>query len=158
MKRLTERINDHVYYTKGAKYELTIPAECEPHEVRDILKRLAAYEDACYAPAGTELITSADLRELVQARQEGRCVVLPKPEDSAYDGLKVKYRVYKAKDNTPVENCFVLRPDKDAAAIQALISYAIFTSNRQLAKDILDWIRPYAEAELEAQKGGESHE
>ena len=42
--RLTKRIFEHVYYTMGA-YSETIPAECTPQDVREILKRLAVYED-----------------------------------------------------------------------------------------------------------------
>lgn len=43
-ERLTVRIHDKVYYTKGA-YKETIPAECTTQDVREILKRLADYED-----------------------------------------------------------------------------------------------------------------
>lgn len=49
MKRLTKRIGEHVYYTKG-KYDETIPAECEPHDVRKILQALADYEDTNHTP------------------------------------------------------------------------------------------------------------
>lgn len=49
MKRLTKRIGEHVYYTKG-KYDETIPAECEPHDVRKILQALADYEDTRHTP------------------------------------------------------------------------------------------------------------
>ena len=44
-ERLTIRIADHVYYTKG-KYTETLPAECETADVRNILQRLADHEDA----------------------------------------------------------------------------------------------------------------
>lgn len=49
MERFTMRITDNVYYTKG-KYEQTIPAECESWDVREILKRLADYEDTGIGP------------------------------------------------------------------------------------------------------------
>jgi hypothetical protein len=49
MERFTMRITDNVYYTKG-KYEQTIPAECESWDVREILKRLADYEDTGLEP------------------------------------------------------------------------------------------------------------
>jgi hypothetical protein len=49
MDRLTKRIGEHVYYTKG-KYEETIPAECESWDVRTILQRLAEYEDTGLTP------------------------------------------------------------------------------------------------------------
>lgn len=101
--------------------------------LRDAIRKLAAYEDA---------------------EEQGLLIRLPKPEESDYDGLKVKYRVYKAKDNTPVENCFVLRPDKDEAAIVALRAYAEVCGNRELAHDIYSWIRTIS-AEAERHLGEE---
>jgi hypothetical protein len=56
------------------------------------------------------------------------------------DGLKVKYDVFKVDDGSSVYNCFVLRPYKDKAAIEALKRYAEVTDNRILAKDIKLWI------------------
>jgi len=97
------------------------------------------------------------LRELADAERDGRCVVLPKPEEYDYDGLKVKYLVFKARNNTPVENCFVLRPDKDPAAIQALMSYSVHTENKQLAADISNWIEHIIREEAEnALKGADN--
>lgn len=55
-------------------------------------------------------------------------------------GLKVKYDVFKTKDGSKVNNCFVLRPDKDPTAIVALKAYAEATPNKELAKDIFKWI------------------
>ena len=89
-----------------------------------------------------ESISQETIEEIIKAKADGRLVVLPPPEESDYEGLKVKYRVYKAKDNTPVENCFVLRPEKDLAAVAALTAYAHATDNKQLAEDILNWITP----------------
>lgn len=60
--------------------------------------------------------------------------------EESCEGLKVKYRVYKALDNSPVENYFVLRPDIDAAARAALRAYAFATPNRELAADIRAWL------------------
>ena len=62
------------------------------------------------------------------------------------NGLKLKYNVTKIDTGEPVGDCFVLRPTKDPAALQALIAYAIFTENKDLAQDISDWVR---EIELE---------
>lgn len=56
------------------------------------------------------------------------------------DGLKVKYNVTKVEDGSVVNGCFVLRPDKDPAAIEALRAYAMATPNPFLAKDITEWI------------------
>ena len=63
--------------------------------------------------------------------------------DEYYDGLKPKYRVFKMEDGTLVDGCFVLRPDKDHAAREALRFYATKTENSQLAKDIYDWVGPF---------------
>lgn len=56
------------------------------------------------------------------------------------DGLYAKYAVYKKEDGSAVNDCFVLRPDRDAAALVALKAYARTTRNRTLAKDIEVWI------------------
>ena len=53
MERLTKRIDRSVYYTKG-KYEETLPSECEIRDVRNILYRLAAYEDTGLEPKEVE--------------------------------------------------------------------------------------------------------
>ena len=58
----------------------------------------------------------------------------------AYKGLKAKYLVFKADTGERVENCFVLRPDKDPASVEALRAYARETDNETLAKDIYNWV------------------
>lgn len=77
------------------------------------------------------------LRKLAEADKGGRVIVTGALSDDKPDGLRQKYRVYKAKDNTPVEDCFVLRPEKDPAARIALEAYAKATENKVLAEDIL---------------------
>lgn len=81
----------------------------------------------------------------------------PKPElltDIEYDGLKAKYRVYKARNGEPVEDCFVLRPNKDPAARAALHAYADATDNQQLAEDIGLWLNGIGNRKsLEAHNG-----
>lgn len=57
------------------------------------------------------------------------------------EGLKLKYNVFKVSDGSPVYDCFVLRPDRDKAALAALQRYAEVTENKELARDILKWIR-----------------
>jgi len=49
MERFTVRFNDKVFYTKG-RYPETIPAECESWDVRNILNKLAEYEDTGLTP------------------------------------------------------------------------------------------------------------
>ena len=58
----------------------------------------------------------------------------------AYKGLKAKYLVFKADTGERVGNCFVLRPDKDPAAVEAIKAYARATDNETLAEDIYNWV------------------
>lgn len=55
-------------------------------------------------------------------------------------GLTVKYDVRKAETGELVNNCFVLRPEKDQAAFKALRCYADATGNGELRKDIHHWL------------------
>ena len=55
-------------------------------------------------------------------------------------GLYDKYMVIKVVDGTVIENCFILRPDKDPAAVKALQAYAAATENKALANDIYAWV------------------
>ena len=57
-----------------------------------------------------------------------------------YAGLKLKFLVFKADTGERIENCFVLRPDKDPAAVEALRAYAEATDNKTLADDIYNWV------------------
>ena len=57
-----------------------------------------------------------------------------------YQGLKQKYLVFKADSGERVMDCFVLRPQKDLAAAEALRAYANATDNKVLAEDIRNWI------------------
>lgn len=52
-------------------------------------------------------------------------------------GLYGKYEV--TKDGEPVEDCFVLRPERDPAAAIALAVYAEVTDNDQLRADLRAW-------------------
>lgn len=53
-------------------------------------------------------------------------------------GLYEKYEV--TKDGEPVEDCFVLEPEDDSAAREALIRYAEETDNEELAEDLREWV------------------
>lgn len=55
-------------------------------------------------------------------------------------GLYVKYNVFKVADGSVVNDCFVLRPDRDPAAVAALRAYAAATENKGLAADIMRWV------------------
>lgn len=45
MERLVKRIGEYMYYTQG-KYPETIPAEMSRDDIRNVLRKLADYEDA----------------------------------------------------------------------------------------------------------------
>ena len=63
-------------------------------------------------------------------------------------GLKTKYLVQKMKppgdtryvDGPPLTDVFVLRPEKDPVALEALIRYAELTGNVYLHDDLWRWI------------------
>ncbi len=97
MERLTRRINGVVVYV-GAKNPYStgqIPCEVEPAGVREMMDRLAAYEDSKLTPERCAEFARADaegryivmrdaeqegvarLRELAEADRAGRLVVLP---------------------------------------------------------------------------------
>lgn len=56
------------------------------------------------------------------------------------EGLKIKYNVTKIEDGSVVNDCFVLRPNKDPAAVEALRAYAKATPNKALAEDFLTFV------------------
>ena len=76
----------------------------------------------------------------LRAQQEHTPYELELSPIDQYDGLKRKYIVLKADTGKCVDNCFVLRPDKDAAAVAALRAYAEATDNETLATDIINWV------------------
>lgn len=93
MERLTRRINGIVVYV-GAKNPYStgqIPCEVEPAGVREMMYRLAAYEDAWLTPEEIDMDHEAAeqlrqlcqgcdldrLEELAEADKDGRLVVLP---------------------------------------------------------------------------------
>lgn len=97
MERLTRRINGVVVYV-GAKNTYStgqIPCEVEPAGVREMMNRLAAYEDTGLTPERCAEFARADaegryivmrdaeqegvarIRELAEADKDGRLVVLP---------------------------------------------------------------------------------
>lgn len=65
------------------------------------------------------------------------------------EGLKIKYNVHKIEDGSIVNNCFVLRPDKDPAAFEALLAYAEHTENDVLREDIHMWCQSIKPEEFE---------
>ena len=65
---------------------------------------------------------------------------LTPPNEPARAGLYGKYTVRKNSDGSLVTDCFVLRPNKDLAAVAALRAYAAATDNTELAVDIINWV------------------
>lgn len=112
-----------------------------------IISRDDYYSPERVIEAKEELAKLAAAAEWEKADKEGRLVVLPPYNDDGYIGLKVKYRVYKARNGEPVEDCFVLRPDKDVTARHALEAYVIHCDNEQLAYDIHQWLMELARAD-----------
>lgn len=84
------------------------------------------------------------LGEAADAIEELSKRVMLAPIDS-YAGLKRKYIVLKADTGEDVPDCFVLRPAKDKAAVEALRAYAKATDNDLLAADIYRWVGPLPE-------------
>jgi hypothetical protein len=56
-------------------------------------------------------------------------------------GLYVKYEVRKKENGELVDGCFVLRPDKDPAAVYALVEYVRYTENLELKRDVANWLK-----------------
>ena len=127
-------------------------------DVDEAIMRLAAYEDSGFTPAEIKSLYAewdvmmsvlnsigggyTRLRELAEADRDGRVIITDTTDtDIAHDGLKLKYRVYKAENNAPVANCFVLRPMKDRAARIAMEAYARETENKELSEDIFDVLK-----------------
>lgn len=97
------------------------------------------WEDKFNSLADEKWISVTDIDDATTIiTSEGKGYILAPQED--YDGLKRKYVVLKSDTGDVVENCFVLRPDKDKAAIAALLAYADATDSQVLAKDIRAWI------------------
>ena len=73
---------------------------------------------------------------------EDGCEILSKSERKATtgEGLRCKYIVRKADTGDGVDGCFVLRPDRDRAAVAALRAYAAATDDKALSADIINWV------------------
>lgn len=89
---------------------------------------------------GRYSLTYKDVEEILEHFDDGTVPVIELSPQVNYDGLKRKYVVLKSDTGESVEGCFVLRPDKDKAAIAALLAYAAATKNQVLATDIQRWI------------------
>lgn len=97
MERLTAKINDSAYYVKGKYGPATLCAEMETWEVRECMKKLAAYEDTGLQPEELqEFMKRIDLKdlhdhisELLELEEQGLLIKLPcKVGDSVYFIMK----------------------------------------------------------------------
>ena len=113
-------------------------------DVREKLVELIAKAKAMYADDYTdhtedEYIAETLLDNFVTVLDGKPLEAFLHPID-AYKGLKAKYLVFKADTGEKVDNCFILRPDKDHSAVEALRAYAKATDNEILAGDIFNWV------------------
>ena len=113
-------------------------------DVREKLAELIAKAKAMYADDYTdhtedEYIAETLLDNFVTVLDGKPLEAFLHPID-AYKGLKAKYLVFKADTGEKVDNCFILRPDKDHSAVEALRAYAKATDNEILAGDIFNWV------------------
>lgn len=77
------------------------------------------------------------------------CPLIPVPDHGQQDGLYPKYFVIKTETGEIVQDCFVLRPQKDKAAVAALLLYAKETKNQELSRDIREWLSTIIPADKE---------
>lgn len=61
--------------------------------------------------------------------------------DKEQFGLYEKYEVYQ--DGEPVLNCFVLEPETDEAAREAILAYAEAAEDPALSQDLREWMAQY---------------
>ena len=119
MERLTRRINGVVVYV-GAKNPYStgqIPCEVEPAGVREMMDRLAAYEDTRLTPEEIDMDHEAAeqlrqlcqgcdldrLEELAEADKDGRLVVLPCEVGTATYYIHYPIAVYPDKSEPEIK-------------------------------------------------------
>ena len=109
--------------------------------VREVTQRTGLTEQQVYSAAGSMARLELDQRVGVVrlAEDDGGEFVDDAEHELVTDGgLYEKYEV--RKDGEPVEDCFVLEPESDSAAREALIEYAEHTDDDELATDLREWI------------------
>ena len=102
------------------------------NEAIEILRKNRPTSDT--RPCGLELCDAVDMAISAIRQQE------QERKTATGEGLRCKYIVRKADTGEGVDGCFVLRPDRDRAAVAALRAYASATDNDVLATDILNWV------------------
>lgn len=118
----------------------------------------ALLDEIGYATEDGSVLTYDDIKAFLDHWDSenfpGTMIELAPQEDTA--GLKRKYIVLKSDTGESVENCFVLRPDKDEAARYALLAYAHATRNAKLALDVQAWVKTFDSAEEETESLGDN--
>ena len=95
--------------------------------------------DALHKDAADALEAQQKRIEELEKEQGKPLTAFLSPID-AYKGLKRKFLVFKSGTGEMVENCFVLCPGNDPAAVEALRAYARATNNATLSADIVNWV------------------
>lgn len=107
----------------------------------ELLKEIVAIQECGFGdPRPTYETVASYLMSRGVTVQDGKPLDAFLHPVDAYKGLKAKYLVFKADTGERVGNCFVLRPDKDHAAVEAIRAYARATDNETLAEDIYNWV------------------
>ena len=96
-------------------------------------------DDCGREPVGCAVVAIAD-HLIVNGATVGKPLAQYLHPIDNYEGLKGKYLVFKADTGEQVGDCFVLRPAKDTAAVEALRAYAHSTDNKTLSNDIYNWV------------------
>jgi hypothetical protein len=73
--------------------------------------------------------------------------------DDTDRGLYEKYDVIK--NGEPVDSAFVLEPESDPAAREAILAYAEAVEDEALSEDLLLWINRYLQPDTDNLDGGE---
>lgn len=139
----THKLKTYPEYFEGLYYGIKtfeVRREDRDYEVGDTLV-LEEYEPnhSCYTGRSVVREISHILRD-TRFVPPGYCILSLRAVPKNEGGLYHKYDVYDAETHKPLHNCFVLRPDRDTAAVSALLTYAGVTTNRQLSADIKQWL------------------
>lgn len=127
------------------------------HERSDIPWLIETGYSEMYGEVGVEIDAGTSLPEFkalvanaggtvydaVATGSETQQEAAPDTSDTGNEGLYQKYEVYR--DGDPVPNCFVLEPDRDETAREAIRAYAEETTDKELSRDLMDWMDSYTD-------------
>lgn len=136
--------------TAQAEQKETGKGQQKEEQIMKYFEKQTLLDEFSYATEDGSVMTYKDIEAILDHFDDcddcGASVIELKPQEDT-DGLKRKYIVLKSDTGESVNNCFVLRPDKDDAAIAALNAYAEATENQVLAADIWKWLSTVIPAE-----------